>query len=88
MIKDAATGEGIAGAHIKVKNVTSGRNQEIDHDVVSGELETSYMLTPLSILRIFYRSDYSIINHFYSYSLFIQFMMVNTGGLSHQASTK
>lgn len=35
MIKDAGTGEGIAGAHIKVKNVTSGRNQEIDHDVVS-----------------------------------------------------
>lgn len=38
MVKDARTGEGLAGAHIKVRNVTSGRNQEIDHDVVSGEL--------------------------------------------------
>lgn len=35
VIKDSRTGEAIQGAHIKVKNVTSGRNQEIDHDVVS-----------------------------------------------------
>ncbi|XP_053200778.1 carboxypeptidase E-like [Panonychus citri] len=47
IVKDERTGQVIQGAHIKVKNVTSGRNQEIDHDVVSvADGEYWRLLTP------------------------------------------
>ena len=37
LVVDITSGEGINEAHIKVKNVTSGRNQEIDHDMLTSK---------------------------------------------------
>lgn len=37
VIQDANTGQPLEGTAIKVRNVTSGRNQDIDHDVLSGK---------------------------------------------------
>jgi hypothetical protein len=41
VIRNEKTGEGIEGAHIKLKNLTSGRNHEIDHDILSGIVAVS-----------------------------------------------
>ncbi|RWS22845.1 carboxypeptidase E-like protein, partial [Leptotrombidium deliense] len=47
VVMDAMTGDLIADALIKVKNLTSGRNQYIDHDIHSGKTgEFWRLLTP------------------------------------------
>ena len=36
MVRNARTGEPIAGASVKVKNITDGVNKMINHDIFSG----------------------------------------------------
>nr|CAD7206532.1 unnamed protein product [Timema douglasi] len=43
-VKDAETGKPLANAVIHVKNVTGGRDDDIQHDVTSGVLERTLML--------------------------------------------
>lgn len=70
LVADAFTGKRLANAVIHVKNITHGRNVDIQHDVTSGSRKYVYFFTWTQWNR--FKTD-----------LFLQFMEVTTGDFLH-----